>query len=140
VGHGSTFHFTIQLLAQEQSSAHSSPWLPKQLRDLPTGIATGNSSKLSPASTDIKKLRVLLAEDNAVNQIIAMRVLEKRGCVVTVAENGQAALQACATQTFDLILMDIQMPGMDGLQATAAIREKEIGTAASLHQKYIAPD
>ena len=132
VGHGSTFHFTIHLLAHEKSSAHSHPLQPKPLRDIAIPIAPGNFSKLNPPSPEIKNLRVLLAEDNTVNQIIAVRVLEKRGHVVTVVENGQAALQACATQTFDLILMDIQMPGMDGLQAAAAIREKEIGTATHM--------
>jgi hypothetical protein len=72
---------------------------------------------LSPASPEIKNLRVLLAEDNVINQTIAVRALEKRGHVVTVAQNGQAALDACAAQSFDLILMDIQMPGMDGLES-----------------------
>jgi CheY-like chemotaxis protein len=65
----------------------------------------------------MKTLHMLLAEDNHVNQIIAVRVLEKHGYRVTVAENGHAALHACAAQNFDLILMDIQTPGMDGLQA-----------------------
>jgi CheY-like chemotaxis protein len=132
VGHGSTFHFTIQLLAQEKPSAQSPLLPPQQLSDLPIAIAAGNFSKLNPPSPELKNLPVLLAEDNTVNQIIAVRVLEKRGHMVTVAQNGQAALQACATQTFDLILMDIQMPGMDSLEATAAIREKEIATGAHM--------
>jgi CheY-like chemotaxis protein len=131
VGHGSTFHFTVQLLAQEPS-AHSPPLQATQLNDAAIAITAGKSSNLSPAPPQIKNLRVLLAEDNVVNQTIAVRVLEKHGHVVTVAENGQAALHACGTQTFDLILMDIQMPGMDGLEATAAIRKKEIVTGAHI--------
>ena len=70
-------------------------------------------------------LRVLLAEDNPVNQRVAARLLDKRGHVVVVAGNGALALEALEQQTFDLILMDVQMPVMDGVQATAAIRQQE---------------
>jgi CheY-like chemotaxis protein len=131
LGHGSTFHFTIHSLVQKPS-APSSLLQPGQLRDVVIPIAAGNSSKLSAASREIKNLRVLLAEDNAINQTIAVRVLEKGSHAVTVAENGQAALNACSTPSFDLILMDIQIPGMDGLEATAAIRKKEISTGAHM--------
>jgi two-component system, sensor histidine kinase and response regulator len=72
-------------------------------------------------------LRVLLAEDNAVNQRLATRLLEKRGHRVAVAGNGQEALDALENEKFDLVFMDVQMPEMDGLEATAAIREKEKG-------------
>jgi two-component system, sensor histidine kinase and response regulator len=69
--------------------------------------------------------RVLLAEDNAVNQTLAVRLLEKRGCSVEVAGNGREAVAAFEKQSFDLVLMDVQMPEMDGFEATAAIRERE---------------
>jgi signal transduction histidine kinase/DNA-binding response OmpR family regulator len=73
-------------------------------------------------------LRILLAEDNAVNQKLAARLLQKRGHTVAVAETGAAALRALGEREFDLILMDVQMPEMDGLEATAAIRKGEQAT------------
>jgi PAS domain S-box-containing protein len=81
-------------------------------------------------------LRVLLAEDNNVNQRLAVRLLEKRGHRVVVASNGREALDALEKGKFDLVLMDVQMPEMDGLEATAGIREKE--KSSGLHQPIIA--
>jgi CheY-like chemotaxis protein len=72
-----------------------------------------------------QKMKVLLAEDNAVNRTLAKRLLEKHGHTVVVVENGRAALETLERETVDLVLMDVQMPEMDGLEATAAIREKE---------------
>jgi PAS domain S-box-containing protein len=70
-------------------------------------------------------LRVLLAEDNAVNQRLMVRLLEKRGHRVQVAANGREAVQALQKERFDLVLMDVQMPEMGGVEATEAIRENE---------------
>jgi signal transduction histidine kinase/DNA-binding response OmpR family regulator len=70
-------------------------------------------------------LRILLAEDNPVNQRLAQRLLEKRGHEVVLAGNGREALAALEMRCFDVVLMDLQMPEMDGFEATAAIREKE---------------
>jgi len=73
-------------------------------------------------------LRVLLAEDNPVNQTLAMRILERLGHKVQVVNNGKEALGRAQGEEFDVILMDVQMPEMDGLEATAAIRDAEAGT------------
>jgi PAS domain S-box-containing protein len=77
-------------------------------------------------------LRVLLAEDNAVNQRLASRLLEKRGHSVTVTANGREALAALDKENFDVVLMDIQMPEMDGFETTAAIRAREKDTRQHL--------
>jgi two-component system sensor histidine kinase/response regulator len=69
--------------------------------------------------------RILLAEDNAINKQLAIRILEKHGYVVLVANNGREAVEAVEREPFDLVLMDVHMPEMDGLEATAAIRELE---------------
>jgi CheY-like chemotaxis protein len=80
-----------------------------------------------PAATG-QPLRILLAEDNVVNQKVAVRLLEKLGHSVEVAPNGAEALAAFTRDAFDLILMDMQMPVMDGYDATQAIRAAEQGT------------
>jgi two-component system, sensor histidine kinase and response regulator len=77
-------------------------------------------------------LRILLAEDNPVNQRLASRLLEKRGHSVEVAGNGREALEALKKGRFDLMFMDVQMPVMDGFEATAAIRKLEDGSGFRL--------
>ena len=80
-----------------------------------------------PAASHCRK-RVLVAEDNPVNQLVAARLLEKLGHVVQVVGDGRAALEALEQERFDLVLMDVQMPGMDGLEATAELRRREEST------------
>jgi len=75
---------------------------------------------------------LLVAEDNLINQRLAVRLLEKRGHRVDIATNGQQALAAMERQSYDVVLMDVQMPEVDGFQATAAIREREKTTGKHL--------
>jgi signal transduction histidine kinase/CheY-like chemotaxis protein len=105
-GAGSTFHFTI--------SADSVGRPPCQA-GLPDEAGTPS----------LAGLRVLLAEDNPVNQTLTRRMLETAGCAVVCATDGREAVEAGAAERFDVILMDIQMPQMDGFEATAELRRRE---------------
>jgi CheY-like chemotaxis protein len=75
--------------------------------------------------TGSRSFRILLAEDNVVNEKVARAVLEKAGHKVEVARDGRQAVELMAAGPFDVVLMDVQMPEMDGFEATAAIREME---------------
>jgi CheY-like chemotaxis protein len=77
--------------------------------------------------------RILVAEDNPVNQRLATRLVQKHGHSIEIASNGVDAVRRSAIEDFDIILMDVQMPDMDGLQATAAIREREKTTGKHVH-------
>ncbi len=99
-------------------------------------VASALSSTLANAPGPVTRVgrasgsggRILVAEDNRVNQRVAVHLLEKMGHTVVVAENGRLAIDACQRESFDLILMDVQMPEMSGFEATAIIRERERGT------------
>jgi signal transduction histidine kinase/CheY-like chemotaxis protein len=113
-GHGATFHFTAKISVRDRAVQAEPP-------------AAAPAGETRPPS-----LRILLAEDNIVNRFLAVRLLEKAGHQVQTAIDGRAALAALEQDRFDLALMDLQMPVMDGFEATTRIRERERSTGAHL--------
>ena len=110
VGEGSTFHVTLRLVRAAAPIAAQAP-APPEVR----------------APADLPALAVLVAEDNRVNQLVITRLLDKQGHHVTLCANGRQAVAAFEAEAFDLVLMDVQMPEMDGFAATAEIRRREAG-------------
>jgi PAS domain S-box-containing protein len=130
-GSGSTFHFTARfganqakqntVIAEQRTPANEASETPVAGRYPPR---EGEPSQKGPEG----RCHILLAEDNAVNKKLAVLLLEKHGHTVVVACNGREAVEVFGREAFDLILMDVQMPEMNGYEATAAIRKKEQST------------
>jgi signal transduction histidine kinase/ActR/RegA family two-component response regulator len=114
VGQGSTFGFTLAL-----ENAHDTP-LANQ--SLPHQVMPSHTDA---ASALIGNRRVLVVEDHPVNQILARTALQRLGCDVTIASGGKEGFEAAISHTYDLVLMDCQMPDVDGYEATRQIRQWE---------------
>jgi PAS domain S-box-containing protein len=123
-GEGSTFHVTLPFDLAE-SAAERTPSHAPSVHPASIGDARPAAFSLPAAHA---RLRILLAEDNVVNQRVAVGLLTRRGHDVTVAKDGRDALDAMALAPFDVVLMDVQMPGMGGIEATETIRQRERGT------------
>jgi signal transduction histidine kinase/ActR/RegA family two-component response regulator len=115
-GKGSTFRFTVVLDAAPAGAA------------VPCSQEVPHSQ--APPVRHDRRLRILLAEDNSVNRKVVVHMLARQGHEVVTVENGRAAVEACRESAFDLVLMDLQMPEMDGLAATRAIRADEANSGA----------
>jgi signal transduction histidine kinase/ActR/RegA family two-component response regulator/HPt (histidine-containing phosphotransfer) domain-containing protein len=125
-GAGSTFHFTIALDVATDLEIHRTMSAP------PLTVSGGGLARPEGGAS----LRILLVEDNLVNQQVASGLLGRRGHRVSIAADGREAVGRLEQERFDLVLMDLQMPVMGGLEATAAIRQQEEGTGR--HTRIVA--
>jgi CheY-like chemotaxis protein len=115
-------------LALPDGSDGASPSPSRKTGQPRNGNGNGNGQGSGTGSAPHRPLRILLAEDNAVNQTLAVYLLTRRGHEVRVAADGLEALSAYDSESFDLVLMDVQMPNLGGFEATALIRQREQST------------
>lgn len=120
---GSRFHFTARLKAQKEQKPVEPYTVDKNVNELVDKNLTKDNSLMQMLKTERSKFSILLAEDNLINQKVAMRVLSDAGFKVSAVNNGREAIQYLNGNTPDLILMDVQMPEMDGFTCTKEIRE-----------------
>jgi CheY-like chemotaxis protein len=132
LGEGSTFWFS----ARFGLAAAAAP-TPADGR-LPALAAPGGIDTIAPGTAEARRARVLVVDDNEVNLLIAGEMLSHAGAEVHTAEDGAKALQRLQSETFDLVFMDMQMPVMDGLQATREIRRQEAAQPAGARVPVIA--
>ncbi len=138
-GAGSTFHFTLPFLAAQRPA-------PAEAFAIAPSVSRQHSAETCDAEQTVtgshqtnhqaaeRSLDILLVEDNPVNQIVGRRLLERAGHLVTLASNGREAVESSQAHPFDIILMDLQMPEMDGLEATSLIRDRDrrLGTHTTI--------
>ncbi len=115
-GHGSMFTYTTNLL----------PAIPRD----PAASSLGSAQR--GAREQVGPLRVLIADDNEINQVVACKFLQKLGCQVEIARTGREAVEAITRTAYDVVLMDCEMPEMDGYEATREVRLREKGTFSHL--------